>query len=146
MEHEDQLPPLRVSGGCALRKPSFAAAVLHWHADIRRSSRVVSCFLPARAIAHRLPANPEAGRRLPVLQLFSTGDKNSADRGTIGHARFVATVPPRATAGGIDKAEPVTQSRVSKSGHSSSGRRLAWSGGKSVSLVTEPLLASASGA
>jgi hypothetical protein len=27
----------------------------------------------ARAIAHRLPANPEAGRRPPVLQLFSDG-------------------------------------------------------------------------
>ncbi len=52
-----------------------AAAVLHWHADIRRSSRLVSrsCFPPARAIAHRLPANPEAGRRSPVLQLFSDG-------------------------------------------------------------------------
>jgi hypothetical protein len=28
---------------------------------------------PARAIAHRLPANPEAGRRSPVLHLFSDG-------------------------------------------------------------------------
>ena len=30
-------------------------------------------FPPACAIAHRLPANPEAGRRSPVLQLFSDG-------------------------------------------------------------------------
>jgi hypothetical protein len=28
---------------------------------------------PAHAIAHRLPANPEAGRRSPVRQLFSDG-------------------------------------------------------------------------
>ena len=44
-----------------------------------------------------------------------------------------------------DNAGPVTQGRVLKSGHSTSARRLAWSGGKSVSLVTEPLLASARG-
>ena len=51
----------------------------------------------------------------------------------------------RATAGGIDKAGRVTQGRVSTSRHSSCAKRLARSGGKSVSLVTEPVLASAKG-
>jgi|SRR6516162_6080681 hypothetical protein len=51
-----------------------------------------SCFPPARAIAYRPPANPKAARHSPVLQLFSYGRQNSADRRTIKHARFVATV------------------------------------------------------
>src|SRR5271169_1866081 len=36
-----------------------------------------------------------------------------------------------------DSAGRATQGRVLNSGHSTSARRLAWSGGKSVSLVTE---------
>src|SRR5216684_791747 len=39
-----------------------------------------------------------------------------------------------------DSAGPVTQGLVSKSGHSSSARRCACAGGKSVNRVTAPLL------
>ena len=56
------------------------------------------------------------------------------------HARLGLSTPGAETPWGA-----VTQGRFSTSWHSSSAKRLARSGGKSVSLVTEPVLASAKG-